>query len=81
MEVSVKKTVDISVEELVDAMSAEDIAMFCSEVAVKLDNRFSDRNAAAEQFAEGISELGCRFIAEVVTHHYMRNREGSVDER
>jgi hypothetical protein len=80
MEVSVKKTVQIDVKELVDAMSAEEIAEFCSKVAEKLDGHFSDRNAAAERFTDGLSELGCRFIAEVVTHHYMRQKEGSGDE-
>lgn len=80
MEVSVKKNVSIEVKELANAMSTTEIAQFCSEVAEKLDGEFPDRNAAAEQFSEGLSELGCRFIAEVVTHHYARRKEVEDDE-
>ena len=75
MEVSVKKQVSISVKELVDTMSTTEIALFCSEVAEKLDGEFADRNLAAQKFSEGLSEMGCRFIAEVVTHFYARQQQ------
>lgn len=82
MEVSVKKQVSISVKELVGAMTVIEIAEFCSQVAIRLDGDFADRNEAASKFADGLSEMGCRFIAEVVTHHYWRTaqKEGSRDD-
>lgn len=80
MEVSVSKKVRIDVAELVEAMTPTEIAQFCSEVAEKLDGDFAERNEAAKQFSDGLSEMGCRFIAEIATHHYMRSLRKGEDE-
>lgn len=65
-------TVFLSVDKLVEQMDIEDIGSFCSAVALRLDKEFRIRHDAAAQFASGLSEQGCRFVAEAVTHHFMR---------
>lgn len=70
--ISTETTVFLSVDKLVAEMDVEDIGSFCSAIAQRLDKEFRLRPDAAAQFASGLSELGCRFIAEVVLHHYMR---------
>ena len=65
-------TVFLSVDKLVAEMDIEDIGSFCSAVAERLDKEFRLRADAASEFAGGLSEMGCRFLAEAVTQHYMR---------
>ena len=74
MDVQLETEISISARKLADSMSATELADFCSELAEKLDREFSLRNIAAENFADGLSENGCRFLAEVITQHYHRNR-------
>jgi hypothetical protein len=73
MEVEVKTVVGISSVHLVESMTMTELAEFCSAAAEKLNDDFKLRSKAAENFAEGLSENGCRFLAEVVTQHYRRN--------
>ena len=70
--IKTETTVFLSVDKLVAKMDIEDIGSFCSAVAERLDKEFRLRTDAASQFAGGLSEMGCRFIAEAVTQHYMR---------
>ncbi|MEE3504856.1 hypothetical protein QN399_01015 [Pseudomonas sp. 10C3] len=70
--VTTQTTVFLSVDKLVKEMDAEDIAGFCSAVALRLDKEYSERAGAAAEFAGGLSEFGARFLAEVVTSFYMR---------
>lgn len=72
--IETQTTVFLSAEKIVAQMDAEDIASFCSAVAERLDSEFASRNEAASSFASGLSEMGARFLAEVVTHHYMRSK-------
>ncbi|HEJ6422207.1 TPA: hypothetical protein SL867_005077 [Pseudomonas aeruginosa] len=64
----------LSVDKIVKEMDSEDIASFCSAVALRLDQDFSGRAEAANSFASGLSEIGCRFLAEAVTSFYMRQK-------
>lgn len=73
--ITTETTVFLSVDKLVEQMDIEDIGSFCSAVALRLDKEFRTRNNAAEQFASGLSEFGCRFVAEAVTHHFMRTQK------
>lgn len=70
--ITTETTVFLSVDKLVAQMDIEDIGSFCSAVALRLDREYRLRNNAAEQFASGLSEMGCRFVAEAVTQHFMR---------
>lgn len=70
--VTTETIVFLSVDKLVEQMDIEDIGSFCSAVAERLDKEFRIRNDAAAQFASGLSEFGCRFLAEAVTQHFMR---------
>jgi hypothetical protein len=72
--VTTQTTVFLSVDKLVKEMDAEDIAGFCSAVALRLDGEYAQRAEAAHEFAGGLSEFGCRFLAEVVTSFYMREK-------
>lgn len=75
--VKAQTTVFLTAESIVKLMDAEDIGSFCSAVAERLDREYSSRAGAAAEFAGGLSELGCRFLAEVVTSYYQRRaREG-----
>lgn len=72
--ITTETTVFLSVDKLVKEMDAEDIGSFCSAVALRLDREYGERAEAASEFASGLSEFGCRFLAEVVANFYMRQK-------
>jgi len=72
--ITTQTTVFLSVEKVVKEMDAEDIGSFCSAVAERLDSEFADRAGAASSFADGLSEKGCRFLAEIVTSFFQRQK-------
>lgn len=72
--ITTETTVFLSAEKIVKEMDAEDIGSFCSAVADRLDSEFVGRADAANLFASGLSERGCRFLAEVVTSFYQRQK-------
>ncbi|CAD5376772.1 conserved hypothetical protein [Pseudomonas sp. OF001] len=62
----------LSVDKVVKEMDAEDIGSFCSAIAERLDGQFAERAGAAAAFSDGLSEKGCRFLAEIVARFYLR---------
>lgn len=78
MEVNVKTNISISAKSLVEEMTMTELADFCSELSEKLNDDFHLRAEAAENFASGLSENGCRFLAEVVTSHCSRNKRAAI---
>lgn len=75
--ITTETTVFLSVDKVVKEMDAEDIGSFCSAIALRLDQEYAARAGAASSFADGLSETGCRFLAEVVASYYLRQkREG-----
>lgn len=70
--ITTQTTVFLSAEKVVKEMDAEDVASFCSAVAERFDRDFRARADAADGFAGGLSEMGCRFLAEVVASFYLR---------
>ncbi|MEW9045589.1 MAG: hypothetical protein AB2387_00765 [Stutzerimonas stutzeri] len=72
--ITTETQVFLSVDKIVKEMDAEDIGSFCSAVALRLDEEYAGRAAAASHFADGLSEIGCRFLAEVVTNFYQRQK-------
>ncbi|WP_437881065.1 hypothetical protein [Pseudomonas sp. LRF_L74] len=72
--ITTETTVFISAAKVVKEMDAEDIGSFCSAVAERLDQEYAGRAGAAAAFADGLSEQGCRFLAEVVTSFFMRQK-------
>ena len=75
MTIAVKKyiDVDITAEEFINGMDKADTVEVLSAVAEKFDQDFKNRNEMARVFSEHLSENTARFLAEVVTHHFMRN--------
>lgn len=72
--ITTETKVFLSIDKIVREMDAEDIGSFCSAIADRLDKEFAQRADAADQFASGLSEFGCRFLAEAVTQFYMRQK-------
>lgn len=72
LQIKTETTVYLTAEKVVKEMDAEDIGSFCSAVAERLDGEFAERAEAARMFADGLSEKGCRFLAEIVASYYMR---------
>lgn len=70
--ISTEATVYLDADKILDMIDPEDVGLFLSKLAQKLDGQFVERAAAASEFAGGLSEQGCRFLAEAVTSHYMR---------
>jgi len=67
--------VTVSSKEWVEKLRPHEVAEFATAVAERFDQKFADRNDIAEQFSAGLSEQGARFLAEVVTHFYQRQRQ------
>lgn len=72
--ITTQTQVFLSVDKIVKEMDAEDIGSFCSSIALRLDQEYADRAAAANHFADGLSEIGCRFLSEIVTSFYQRQK-------
>jgi hypothetical protein len=47
---------------------------FICGLAEVLDDDYEMRASSAKEFAEGLSESACRFLAEVVCAHHYRNQ-------
>ena len=73
MEINIKKTITVSVHDLVDAMTVHELMEFCDIISKRLDADFTERSVAAKNLSNNLSENGCRFLADVVTHHSSRN--------
>jgi hypothetical protein len=74
MKVDMQTTVVVDAKELATNMNDEEIAEFMDIVAQRFNDDFTARKNIAETFAHNLSEIGCRFLAEIVTSHYCRNR-------
>ncbi|MFZ2986607.1 hypothetical protein [Ideonella sp.] len=76
MPVTVSKAVEVTVtaKDFVSQCGIDDVACFATALAQKLDQDFVGRAHAANAFAEGLSEFGARWLAEVVTSFYARKR-------
>lgn len=76
MPVQVRKEAEVTVKasDFINQCGIDDVAAFASDLAEKLDKDFVGRAHAASAFADGLSELGARWLAEVVTSFYARKR-------
>ena len=72
MDIGIDAKVSISAEKLVEGMTGADIAELLNAVALKLDGKFRDRSLCAEAFANNTTEIGSRFLAEIVAHRFKR---------
>ena len=73
MDVIINTTIKVSVAKLVETMSNEQLVLLLTECSHRFYAMAKERNKLAIAFSEGLSENGCRFLAEVVTNHYFRN--------
>ena len=65
MEVTINKSINVSVGEFVKSMDIEEIAALLDLVANRFENDYKDRKVLAGVFADQISETGARFLAEI----------------
>lgn len=73
MQVTINKEIDVSIKELAETMTHEELAYLLSECSHRFDKDPKERKKLAVAFTDGLSETGCRFLAEIVTNHYFRN--------
>ena len=66
--------VTVSAKDFISQCGIDDVACFATEIAERLDKDFVGRAGAAHAFASGLSENGARWLAEVVTSFYVRQR-------
>lgn len=66
--------VTVSSTEWVEKLKPHEVAEFASAVAHRFDEKYVDRAEIAAEFADGLSEDGARWLAEVVTNFYARKR-------
>ena len=79
MNITLNENIEVSASKLVSSMTVHEIIEFCGLVSEKLDKEFTERNTAAENISDHLTENTCRFLAEVVTHFYLRNKETGLD--
>lgn len=72
---NIQTQIDVNISELIKDMTIDEIAELLCAVAERFDNCYVERTKAAKAFSLGMSENGCRFMAEIVTQHFMRNRD------
>lgn len=72
IEIEKKIYVTISADEFIGKLDDSDTCEVICAVAEKYDKNFIKRNTMAREFADKLSENGCRFLAEVISHHYAR---------
>lgn len=78
---AVRKTVDVAftAEELLEDLKKQEhhgqLTDFICGLEEVLDGDYKARQEAAREFAEGLSENACRFLAEVVCQHHHRNHK------
>ena len=75
MDVEIKTTIDVSISTLAESMSLGEIAALLSAVALRFDGDFHDRAGLAVDFADNTSELGARFMAEIIAQRVPRQRQ------
>jgi len=73
MQVSINKEFEVNVADLAKTMNHEELVYLLNECSIRFDNDSKDRKKLAIAFADGMSETGCRFLAEIVATHYFRN--------
>ncbi len=78
MAVEIEKLVGVAVsaKDFVDGLKVYDVAELVEAVAERFDKDFCHRTDAANAFANGLSEQGVRFLAEVVTSYHGRRQGG-----
>ncbi|MEC8325902.1 MAG: hypothetical protein VX100_07380 [Pseudomonadota bacterium] len=75
MKVYVDANICISGEKLLESMTPGDVSDFLNALAIKIDSDFVDRHNAASDFADHLSEIGARFLAEIVAHRHARLKD------
>lgn len=72
--IDVNTSVEITSADFINQCGIDDICCFACQLAEKLDKDFAGRSDAAAAFADGMSENGVRWLSEVVTSFYGRQR-------
>ena len=72
--IDVNASVEITAADFINQCGIDDICSFSSQLAEKLDQDFVGRSEAAAAFADGLSENGVRWLSEVVTSFYGRQK-------
>lgn len=77
MSVEIEKVVGVQVtsKDFVTKLKPWDVAEFASAVAERFDQDYANRADIADAFADSLSEMGIRFLAEVVTSYHGRKKK------
>lgn len=77
MAIQKKIEVGFTAQELLEDLKKQEhhgqLTDFICGLAEVLDGDYRARQAAAKEFANELSENACRFLAEVICHHHLRN--------
>jgi len=74
MEITLNKEFEVSAREVLAKIKDYYMAAFVEILAERYDKDFKTRAQLASKFADGISEQGARFLADVVAHHVARRK-------
>ena len=72
MRIKVESNIEITPEQLLKNMSIADVGELLTAVAEKLNDDFINRTISAGHFSDGLSEDGARFVAEAITHRFLK---------
>ena len=72
MNINMQTTVIVDAQDFVERLTLDDFCQLVEAAAEKFDNDYAGRTKVARAMAGNLSENGCRLLAEVVTHHFMR---------
>lgn len=67
MKINVNTDIAVDVAALSKSLSVDELVYLLDAVARRFDQEFGDRRKLAEAFAEGTTEIGARFLAEVIS--------------
>ncbi len=67
MKISVNTSIDVDIEKIAENMSEEELAELLHIVAHRFDDSYKSRKTLADALASGTSEVGARFLAEVIS--------------
>ncbi len=66
MKIEVDTSIHVDITKIAESMSEEELAELLHVIAHRFDNEYKNRKALADALASGTSEVGARFLAEVI---------------
>ena len=79
--IEIRAPIKVAAKQFIDNLDIQDLGDFCSDIAEKFDQEFDKRAWTAAMFSEGLSEQGCRFLAEAIAAHYARLKPKELENK